>query len=201
MVSVTMIYSKAQLLFILIPCFTLLSCGHNEGPTKQLTQDKAATRALLEKTATVTLPLCIKGCSIPTQNLPLLNEVDFVTEEGEKHIYGKFQLSNGYTALVILANADCEIPVIITFDKDGNKIDEKEVHIGRCATECGYTCNEVLHIDPAYNIYTADTISYFTCDSLGNAIAGTDEHYVLYKQGRIVKTGIIELSQEKRRQL
>jgi hypothetical protein len=58
-----------------------------------------------------------------------------------------------------------------------------------------------MKIDKDSNLFTADTVSSYTCDSLGNAVFGTEEHYVIYKKGKVLNNGKIELSAEIRKNL
>lgn len=178
-----------------------VSCSENGADKTQPASERhSKLNAFLEKIPSITLPIEIRGCSINTQSLTRVDNNKFISAN-VNYGYGKLEPNSKFTAVVFLASADCEIPVLATYDKSGNKIDEKEINIGYCGSDCGYTCNEIMSIDNNKNIFTADTISSYDCDSLGNAIPGTEQHYVIYKQGRILETGKIELSKEIKKQL
>jgi hypothetical protein len=53
-----------------------------------------------------------------------------------------------------------------------------------------------MRIESDYSIYVADTIKSSECDSVGNIIPETTESYIIYKKGRLLDTGQIELSEE-----
>lgn len=188
--------------YLVLPVIiSLVSCSDNSSDRAQPASDtNPEFNAFLEKIPSITLPVTIRECSVNTQGLTKIDSNKFVSET-VNYGYGKLAPNNKYVAVIFLASADCEIPVLVTYDKSGNKIDEKEINIGGCGSDCGYSCNEIMRIDQNNNIFTADTVSSYDCDSLGNAIPGTEEHYVIYKQGRILETGKIELSEKIKKQL
>ena len=61
-----------------------------------------------------------------------------------------------------------------------------------------------IRINNGYNVsffYTSDTISTYDCDSLGYEIPGTYKYYVIYKEGKLLANGKIQLSEEIRKPL
>jgi hypothetical protein len=146
------------------------------------------------------LPLAEKGCYLkPDEHIQLTKErypVYVSNEEGYMISGYTFKTNGDFTALLSFGAADCYIPNLTTYDRLGKKIDEKMIAIGGCGSDCGYTCEEFMTIRTDYSIYTSDTITTFKCDTSGNEIPGTKEHYVIYKKGKLLSSGKIELSGE-----
>lgn len=146
------------------------------------------------------LPLVVKGCNLDMQKYAKLIDERYpayVTNE-EGYILSGYALpANGdYTALLSFIPADCYVPMLTTYDKDGKKIDGKIIAIGGSGSDCGFTCEEFMVIRADYSIYTSDTVTYIKCDTAGNEIPTTREHYVIYKKGKLLSSGKIELSGE-----
>jgi hypothetical protein len=108
--------------------------------------------------------------------------------------YCTFKTNGDYYAVIKLGLADCALPVLATYDKRGKQIDEKCICIGYCGDGPGFTCEEFAIIRTDFSIYTADTMSTMEIDSLGNEVEGTLQRSVLYKKGRLLSTGRIELT-------
>ncbi len=145
------------------------------------------------------LPIVIKGCNIEPAKFDELRIADyhqFVSYSDNEYAYCSFKANGDYIGIITLGPADCFFPILKTFDKNGNKIDERDIHIGGCGADCGFSCEEFMTLREDYTLYTSDTISYYKCDTAGNEIPGTKEHYVVYKKGRLLPTGKIELTDE-----
>ncbi len=145
------------------------------------------------------LPIAIKGCNIDPKTfelLPIAGFPKFVSDSDNEYAYCSFKTNGDYIGIITLGPADCFFPILKTFDKNGNKIDERDIHIGGCGADCGFTCEEFMTLRADYTLYTSDTISYYKCDTAGNEIPGTREHYVVYRKGRLLPTGKIELSDD-----
>jgi hypothetical protein len=143
------------------------------------------------------LPIIIKGCE---QDVHGLKEFDGIksAKYNDNYSFAFRQIpTNGtFIATVTLGVADCYLPVLTTYKLTGEKIDSKTISIGYCGSDCGYTCSEFMRIDSEYNIYVSDSVKSYECDSLGYEIPGTKEEYVIYKRGKLLTTGKIELSEE-----
>lgn len=149
--------------------------------------------------AMASLPLSFKGCDqqpLQFKATDLGTYHRFLSEDAGLLSYCTFKANGNYIAVITLAEADCLVPVLSTYTKDGKKIDEKEISIGSCGPDCDFTCSEYMIINSDYSIYTSDTITYRQCDSLNEPIRATREHYVLYRTGRLLPTGKIELTKE-----
>ena len=143
------------------------------------------------------LPIIVKACE---QGVNGLKEFDGKksAKYNDNYSYAFRQIpANGtFIATVTLGVADCYLPVLTTYKLTGEKIDSKTISIGYCGSDCGYTCSEFMRIDSEYNIYVSDSVKTYECDSLGHETPGTKEEYVIYKKGRLLTTGEIELSDE-----
>lgn len=142
-----------------------------------------------------TLPIIMKGCFGNTYHLPLLKEDSLANGLINNEIpYCTFKTNGDYYAIIRLAAADCYIPFLTTYDKNGKVIDETDIAIGYCGSGPGFRCEEYAIIKSDFSIYTSDTISEVEIDSLGEEISSTKQTYVLYKKGKLLSSGKIELT-------
>ena len=148
------------------------------------------------------LPLTIKACKIleKEDELPKLTQDEdspFVADGSISLAYYTFKPNGNYVATVSLGLADCLLPILTTYGKDGKQIDQKVIGIGGCGSGPGFSCEEFMTIKSDYSIYTSDTISQEHLDSTENIIVGSKpDKYVVYKKGRLLNTGKIELTDE-----
>jgi hypothetical protein len=158
----------------------------------------------------IKLPITIDGCESAFAGKTIVEkgkdvellatDNPYVAKTGY-YLYGQIPANGNYIAIIRLGLADCLIPELTTYDLSGNKIDRKSIAIGYCGSDCGYHCDELMKIVEDYTIFTSDTVESFTCDSLGQIIPETKENYVIYKQGRLLPSGKIELSEAIRKEL
>lgn len=199
----------------LIVTFFLLCCRTetNKNSLETLNEDSEKTEIMfpevnddfdgfLKHFDKTELPLEIKGCYLSDNEVKEFSGSHFKKYVDEYH-YGYRQIpANGnFVATISLGAADCFLPVLTTFNLKGEKIDRKSISIGYCGSDCGYSCEEFMTIREDYSIYVSDTISSSECDSLGNIIPETTENYVIYKSGQLLENGMIELSEETRKEL
>jgi hypothetical protein len=154
----------------------------------------------------VELPVTIKGCDDANAGKRISEKGKETTKDNSylkdyDHPFGRISTNGNYSAIITFGLADCLIPELITFDMNGKQIDRKSIAIGYCGSDCGYTCSEFMMIDKNFILYTSDTIKFYDCDSLGNETPGTVENYVIYKKGKLMSSGQIELSDELREEL
>lgn len=151
--------------------------------------------AFLKAYKQTTLPIRMKGCPGDSYSLPLVNPDSLEIDNEDGSIpYCTFKTNGDYYAVIRLGAADCYLPQLMTFEKTGKLIDEQTIAIGYCGSGPGFHCEEFGFIDKDFSIYTSDTISVSEIDSLGGEIKGTTESYVIYKKGRLLSSGKIELS-------
>ena len=70
-----------------------------------------------------------------------------------------------------------------------------------CGFGPGYTCEEFTIIKSDFTIYSSDTISEVEIDNLGREIKGTEVNYVIYKTGKLLSSGKIELTDTIRKRI
>jgi hypothetical protein len=180
-----------------VSCFILL-CS-------QAPRSSSDFNTFLNKFKHSEIPITIKGCKIAT--LPISDT--FKKSDSDSIYmplsgslpYCTFKTNGNYAAIIYLGEADCFLPILRTYDKTGKKIDEKCIAIGGCGVGPGFTCEEYMTLRKDYTLYTSDTISESAIDSLGNEIKGTETKYVVYKEGRLLSSGKIELSAETRKDI
>lgn len=179
------------LLFTVISLTTIfVSCTNTASDKSELSSTKPE---FLKHYTTATLPLKIKGCS--SDGTPLLNPESLNRDMEDGSLpYCTFKTNGNYYAVIRLGMADCTLPSLITYDNNGHIIDEKFIAIGYCGSGPGFHCEEFAIIDKDFSIYTSDTISEMDIDSLGNEIESTLRKYIIYKKGRMLESGKIELT-------
>ncbi|QIP12739.1 hypothetical protein G8759_08930 [Spirosoma aureum] len=96
--------------------------------------------------------------------------------------------------VVWLAPAEIYRVMLSTFTKSGEKISERQLAIGACGDDCGFSCTETLLIRKDYTIYSADSIVSGECNDDGKVIPGTTHRYVKAITGKVLNNGKIELS-------
>ena len=149
-----------------------------------------------------TLPIILKGCFGKSYSLSLIKQEDLKCDKEDGTLsYCTFKTNGDYFAVVRIGLADCALPYLITYDKNGNKIDEKFLGIGMCGFGPGYTCEEFTIIKSDFTIYSSDTISEVEIDNLGREIKATEVNYVIYKTGKLLSSGKIELTDTIRKRI
>lgn len=186
-------FMKTNFLKIIIASTVSISSCDNvsdHGSDKQ-----TEIKNFLKEYKQTTLPIRMKGCPGNSYSLPLINTDNLESDNEDGSVpYCTFKTNGDYYAVIRIGAADCYLPFIITYDKNGKVIDEQTIAIGYCGSGPGFHCEEFASISKDYSIYTADTISVTDVDSLGEEIEGTTESYIIYKKGRLLSSGKIELT-------
>ncbi len=187
-------FMKTCIIKIFIASTILISSCNNH--TDNNVDKQTETPTFLKKYKWTTLPISMKGCFGNSYNLPLISpdSVEGGIDEDGSLAYCTFKTNGDYYAVIRLGAADCMLPYLITYDGKGQIIDEKELAIGYCGDAPGYRCEEFASISKDFSIFTSDTISVTSLDSLGEEIRGTTESYIIYKKGRLLSSGKIELT-------
>ena len=208
-------YCTMKIVFFLIILCAIGACTKkNELPARESkrsdtivikNQDLMLYLSTLDK---VELPVTIRGCdnAYSGKRISEKGKEAEIPESNSffkhyQHPYGQFLTTENFSAIITFGLADCLIPEVVTFDTNGEEIDRKSISIGYCGSDCGYSCREFMNIGKDFTLYTSDTIQSYDCDSLGNTIPETEKNYVIYKQGKILPSGKIELSEEQRKEL
>jgi hypothetical protein len=187
-------------LYVVFATILLCSCGrHNADNAGVSTSDSTAQfNTFLAKFKPCQLPVRISGCDHMV--FPDGHELDYLkdtTIDGVGYAYGTIKSNGDYITVVSLAAADCLLPFITTFDKLGNKIDQNQIAIAKCGDGPGFTCHETMVIGTDYSLFTVDTMTSQETDSLDNIIAGgKTSTQVIYRKGKLLTNGKIELSEE-----
>jgi hypothetical protein len=183
--------------------FTLLLCACNNTTTIPASTNYNSPSLtpfdrFLKKFETNNLPLIVRACEIKENDYPLLSPITdtpFVTTESRS--YSTFKSNGDYIPTVSLGFADCSLPILTTYNKYGKQIDQKTLAIGYCGSGPGYSCHEFMTIRSDYSIYASDTISEAEVDSVGEIIqGGKTNNYIIFKNGRLIPNGKIELTDE-----
>ncbi|HKC66760.1 MAG TPA: hypothetical protein VKG26_00885 [Bacteroidia bacterium] len=186
-----------KLIPFLILTLALTSC--NTQPQTATTQNPKLA-ALLKNYKQTTVPIVIRGCDFQ-HGFPLINFDSLSNDSSGMAPYCTFKTNGNYTALIMLGAADCSLPFIITYNTAGKEISNVWAGIGYCGAGPGFHCSEYMTIKSDFSIYVSDTISEAEVDSLSNEIPSTLNKYVLYKKGKLLSNGVIELSDTIRQKL
>jgi hypothetical protein len=154
------------------------------------------------------LPISIDGCSYDFENMIELNDKQYrkfinhdLYPNDQSFFYKRIPSNGNYITTITLRATDCFLPVLTTYNTRGEIIDEKTIAIGYCGSDCGFNCEEFMTIKKDFSIYVSDTISRYQCDSLAEEIASTHEYYVIYKKGKLLSNGKIQLTNEIKKNL
>ncbi len=192
----------------LIFSLLLFSCQTNTDKTKQEQADISENESsfpkvndeftlYLDNFKKLDLPIVIKGCNISSDGLKQFDGKQFAKYSEEYSLaYGQIPTNGNYVATITLGAADCYLPLLTTYKLTGQIIDKRSIAIGGCGSDCGFSCEEFMTLRKDFSFYTSDTISTYTCDSLGNETPGTYEYYVIYQKGKLQTDGKIEISNE-----
>ncbi len=186
------------LTLLLISCAQTDQSNTNEAQSEtELPQVNEQFQAFLDKFPKLELPIELKGCEADHKGLTEFNDEN-PSPYLQDHSFavGQIKTNGDYVAVITFGIADCLLPVLTTFKLTGEKIDSKTIAIGYCGTAPCFECEEVMTLKDDFTLYTADTMKTSECDEDYNPIPGTESIEVIYKEGRLTETGMIELSGE-----
>jgi hypothetical protein len=167
--------------FLPIIIFLLTSCSKQEKATSLSTpgddsvhnEENGNFKLYLSTLDKVDLPVIIRGCGEVNATKKIRekgNGIELTTDNSyfktSEPVYGQIPTNGEFLATISLGVADCFIPILTTFNKNGTQIDRKSISIGYCGSDCGYSCSEFMSIDRDYAIFTSDTVMTYDCDSL-----------------------------------
>lgn len=193
---------KRILIIMFLGSVIMFSCGQSINEKTKLNENMHSEiedefSNYLKNFKLINLPISIKGCKIDADGFKQFEGKELGKYEEEYSLaYGQIPTNGNYIAIITLAAADCYLPILTTYKKNGEMIDRKTIAIGGCGSDCGFSCEEYMTINKDYTFYTSDTISSYTCDSLGNETPGTYEYYVAYRKGKLLTNGKIEMGEE-----
>jgi len=183
----------------------LFGCGKSNKTDSSDNMDKELFENFLNQFENSDLPMTVKACRMSRdKEFPELTSdkySPFIPKGQIELAYCKFKTNGDFIATVSLGLADCLLPILTTWTKDGKQINRQTIGIGYCGSGPGYNCEEFMRIDKNFVLYTSDTIASYDLDSLDRTISGTLRNYVIYKQGKLLSSGKIELSDTIKRNL
>lgn len=189
---------------LLLAILVFSSCGNpetsnaennsNAEPSQpQITNEAFA--AFLDQFAEVNLPVQIRACDVDYSNMTAFDESNksqFLDQIS--FAYGKIPSNGDYLTIISLTAADCLLPVLSTFNYNGDLIDRKTIAIGQCGMAPCFECVEFMSLNSNFELYTVDTITTAQCDDQYQPIAGTEKTKIIYREGHLTRTGTIALS-------
>ena len=199
--------SITAILMILV----LLSCK-NEATQKQ-NQNALATpfRAFLNKIKIIELPFVYKYRGDESElNYAQMRTIDsnspdtlFVKNKEGIKCYGMLPDTSQYFSLIYFYPAEVYYPVLATYNKNGQLMDEVRLNLGGCGADCGLEqCTEFSRIDKNLSIFSADTIKWqFLCDSLGEPIPKSGVIWIDTKTGHLTQEGRVIMAKDKHEEI
>jgi hypothetical protein len=192
---------KHLTIVILVLIVGLSSCSSDKGKSKD--NVPAPFRQFLKKFKQLQLPLTLRQDNIDTLGLPNIDMKNVDTlfiknNDGLEKYYGMLPDTNYYYGLIVLYPGGCDyLPVLLTFDKSGNKISEERLLNRGCGEGPGLVyCSATGVINNDLTIYLVDTLKTVSVDSILKPIDGTRKYYCMYKKGKINSNGKITMTGE-----
>ncbi|MCO4292400.1 hypothetical protein NF867_05940 [Solitalea sp. MAHUQ-68] len=189
--------------FHILPLFLLLSCSTNSGKDSNEKTISAINqtnfRQFIRKFKVLSLPLIINTDEIQaTSSLKRLNEKDntFINSEYPNEIwsYGLLPDTSKTYKIIWLAPAEMLVPVLTTFSKKGQRINEQYLGVGGCGSDCCFWCKESIKINQDMTIYSVDSIRSCECDSIGPK-ENTMKKYIRFMTGKVSGNGKIKMTE------
>lgn len=189
---------RGTFFLILLALFFWSSCSESKVHHSELSK---SVSDFLKQLKQKELPIVIKGCKSESLDVTEYSTDKFVwldTADARLGMYPycTFSSNGDYVSVIYLGLAACTLPYLITYTPDGKKIDEGFLGIGGCGAGPGFECEEYMTIRQDYSVYTSDTIISADVDSLGHNIKSSEKHYVVYKEGKILPNGKVQVSEE-----
>ncbi|MBS1526817.1 MAG: hypothetical protein JST19_14270 [Bacteroidetes bacterium] len=179
--------------------------GLNNGGAITGTKINSDFKEFLKKFQIMSLPLSIKTLEIVADSSKKLSQKDnlFIKSDYPNGIYAYSMLPDTEInyKIIWLEPAEAEIPVLTIFTKDGKKVDQKELGVGGCGSDCGFNCSESITINKGLTIFSCDSIERTTCDTDGNPIKNTTKRYLRFKTGEILRDGKIDMTRIQQRSI
>ena len=189
---------KSILYFILLLAF-LTCCDNFQHKDSAISERLIIFHKFYRKFKPISLPLVLKACDIPEETfISITAQTDSPFAESPALAYRSLKLKENFCATISLIAADCSLPVLTTYDNNGEQIDQKEIAIGNWGGGPGISCSEYMIIRNDLSIYVSDTMSVTKVNNVGKEIKGTTQNFVEYREGKLHHNGKIELSEIKK---
>ena len=186
--------------------FLLLACQpekqSDNGTDNSMPELSEELSGYLDNFSKTELPLEIRACFVDVEGLPLFESEEYAKYASEYMMpYGQIPTNGDYLATITLSQGECYFPVLTTYTPDGKVIDQESIAVGLCPTNCVNYCSEYMILRDDFSFYTADTLNVYECDDMGDPIPGSERNYVIYKEGKLLQNGKIEISEEIEKEL
>ncbi|RDC63660.1 hypothetical protein [Adhaeribacter pallidiroseus] len=116
----------------------------------------------------------------------------------ETYCYGFLSDTSKFYALLYFFPADDYYPVLATYTKSGDFINQEPLTVNGCGSDCGLRyCSQTVVLDKNLFIKSTDSIRYdFHCDDEGNPMKDSGLSIVELKSGQLNKNGKIDMGKE-----
>ena len=164
--------------------FALLLCIYSCTPNEEKIISSVPTA--LKKS---TLPFELHACRIQPPGLPDLDPDQ--SEEFPGFVpYCELPGNDQFKIIVFVSVADCAIPMIVTYDNNGNEISSIVTNGGNCHGELTMRCTSYLKINSDFSIFSCDSAFVDPTDSCE---VGIKHSYFVNKEGKIGSDGKVSI--------
>jgi hypothetical protein len=181
--------------FLVVMVGLMLSCIHQNKLTTchQSSKEEYFNTVLLNKFKSIKFPCILhEGSSLNAEFFPKLDsksEDTLFFKSGKALCYGRFSDTRNFVGLITYVPTVNYIPVITTFDQQGNILCEQEINFGCWDGGPDHKCEGTITIDSSFQIKLVHKTTCFKCDS-------TTRNPIVYlnsQDGFISKSGQIVL--------
>jgi hypothetical protein len=202
--------SMRRLIFVLTSIL-LISCNGQQDIQNEKTYTANLFHTFIRKFKIINLPYKFRDTEVNSENFTTLKKVDknsadtlFVKTDypDETYCYGILSDTSIFYTLIYYFPADFYYPVVVTYTKKGEPIDQKSIIANGCGVDCGLTyCSETGIINTDYSIFCTDTLDFkFMCDTLSQPIPNSETLLTNTRTGKITKTGKIIMTEIQHRE-
>jgi hypothetical protein len=199
---------------ILLTALLFAACNSNPAaedkkaasiPVPAITQVDPNFRTFMSKFKVMRLPLTIRPMELgDVSNLPLLygRDTNYIQAPGTDtasyrlYAYGLLADTANSYKLIWLSPADDYCPVLVTYTKKGEKINEEGLTAEACGSDCCWECNQTITINKDLSIHSVDSIKTCECDDNGPK-RETTRKYMMVKTANIGADGKFKFTELK----
>jgi hypothetical protein len=183
--------------FILYCIVTLISCvTHEQHSANQFkTPQDIEFKEFLTHFKCYELPINLNTNKISHLGLKEFDRRNSTFADEYSLAFKQIPSNGNYIATITLKKGENYLPVLTTYELTGEIIDRKVLAL-RFGTSCFENyCQEYLTINTDFSIRITDSIYTSIYDGANLDSSKTEENITIFKTGRILENGLIELSE------
>lgn len=200
------LYGHMMKVFIILVSLSLLSCKRSESPAR--VPITASFKTYITHFRPLDLPFTYTDSDTTSiDNFYRINihSTDTLFVKGdylsEVVCFGMLNDTSEFYTLVYLFPAASNYPVIATYSKNGEVIDQKDIITNICGADEGLAyCSSTSIINTDLTIFAADTLKYVVIDSLGQLTSKILQTIIHSRSGTISRDGKVTISESVRKE-